>query len=920
MLQNAASPRFQIDGNEVIKHEKPLTFDQPVGDLPIVDDARWSAPFTDHSLAALLVWVILLIGLQAVAWPLVKRIFTRLPDKGWAFSRLVTILIAGYAVWLFSSLELISFRAIWAGAAVLLVALMSGVAARKIRLEDDGDSFWKNPVIVGAEVVFWTVFSIFLLYRAINPDSYHPIWGGEKPMEFAHLNGILRSAHFPPVDPWYSGGYINYYYYGTYLVAFLFKLTGIPTEIAFNLAQPTFPALLAAAAFSITAALGKRLTNSAPGAIFTGLLGAFFIQFAANFVDAARVLDRAVTGSRFNDFAYWVFNPTRVIPNPDTPVNITEFPYFAGLYADLHPHVIAMPFTLLIIGLAWQISAQWRLLPMVFVRRRMDVQEAFSLLAPLAMAALGLGTIFMTNAWDLPMYAAVAAVGVLLATQGVPRIGQRLGLVAATIGIVAVLAWLLILPFIIHYVTLFSDIGTVRDRTPLLAIESHIGGQLLLVTMGMAALAISRTKRSRVRVAIHAMGATFLLAAFLMIQWLGHENNNSLERLGEIGVVAVVVSIWVSAAWMVTTSRTDFNISPVVLKTILAQIMVVATVLAIIDRPVLGLFLGIGIVAAVLWFALQRPSSRFVAMLVAGAMLLGASLELFYLMDDLSGTQWYRMNTIFKFYNQMWNLLGIATAVLTGHAIWETLVTSAVETPEPDSEPQLVTTGSTAWAWVCAALVLPVAIASFAYAIVATPIRLDQSWGGERHGLTLNAYAWMETAQLRLQPSGGITYGDDLAAINWLNENVQGTPVIAEAAFGTYRCNGSRFSVATGLPAPVGWVRHETQQRYRDDLNARESALRTLYTSPSIDAKQQIIANYGIEYIIVGQTEVHYPTIDGNDCIDTGSPEGVAALEEMEGTVLEVAFVQGTTKIYRVITITMPSSNSATSEATPAAT
>jgi uncharacterized membrane protein len=257
------------------------------------------------------------------------------------------------------------------------------------------------------------------------------------------------------------------------------------------------------------------------------------------------------------------------------------------------------------------------------------------------------------------------------------------------------------------------------------------------------------------------------------------------------------------------------------------------------------------------------------------------------------------MNTIFKFYNQIWNLLGIATAVLAGYAIWETLVTTAVE--PPDSEPDRITTGRTAWAWVCAALVLPVAVASLAYAVVATPIRLDQSWGGERQGLTLDAYAWMETAQTRIQQGGAITYSDDLAAINWLNENVQGTPVIAEAAFGTYRCNGSRFSIATGLPAVIGWQRHEQQQRYLDDLGTRESALRELYTTPSIETKRQIIDRYGIEYILVGQTEVHYPTINGNDCVDTGSPEGIKALEDMVGTSLEVAFQEGTTIIYHVV-------------------
>jgi YYY domain-containing protein len=893
-----ALPSFQVEGVDPSQRDQPLTFHQPVGELPIVDDSRWSSSVTDNSLTALLVWIVLLIALQAVTWPLVRRVFSRFPDSGWAFTRLTSILLAGYGVWLLSSVQIIAFTAIWAASAILVLAVVSWVAARWITAGADHRSWWGNPVVIVAEALFWASFALFLTYRFINPDSYHPIWGGEKPMEFAHLNAILRSAHFPPVDPWYSGGYINYYYYGTYLVAFLIKLTGIPAEIAFNLAQSTFPALLAASSFSLSAAIGKRLTGSTGGAIVSGLVGAFFVQFAGNFIVAARLIDRARNGlGPVNGFSYWVFDPTRAIPDADRPINITEFPYFGALYADLHPHVIAMPFTILTVALAWQITSQWRTVPVALSRRRAAREAAFALLVPLALAAVGLGTLFMTNAWDLPMYAAIVGVAVVMATRGIPRIVARLLVSLVVLFVIGVTAWLLILPFTSNYVALFGEIAAVRDRTPLLAIESHLGGQILLMTLGIQAVIASRFGFPRPTITPYAVASICLLAIFLLIQLRSNEGNETWSRIGELGTVAVIVGMWVTAAWCATGARTEFNADPAALKTILVEVVAVTLALLLLDRLVLALYLGIGLSAAVLWFSLRRPSARFLIALIAGGSLLGASLELVYLIDDLSGTDWYRMNTIFKFYNEIWNLFGIAAGVLTGHAVWAAAARTGARTAltvGPGGYPN-----ASVWAKATTVILIPIVIGSLAYAVVATPIRLEQSWG-ERNEWTLNAYQWMEYASMPLQQGGVLTYRDDLAAINWFNENVPGTPVIAEAAFGPYRCNGSRFSIATGLPAAIGWQRHEQQQRYLDDLGSREGALRELYTTPSVDVKREIIERYGIEYIIVGDTERHYPTVNGNDCIDTGSPEGIAALESMAGGFLEVAFQQGTTTVYRV--------------------
>jgi uncharacterized membrane protein len=201
-----------------------------------------------------------------------------------------------------------------------------------------------------------------------------------------------------------------------------------------------------------------------------------------------------------------------------------------------------------------------------------------------------------------------------------------------------------------------------------------------------------------------------------------------------------------------------------------------------------------------------------------------------------------------------------------------------------------------------AAISLPLMALLSTYVLVATPVRLDQRFG-DGGDVTLNAYSWMEYGEVPMLNAQPLQFADDLEAINWMNEHIPGTPTIVEAAFGTYRCNGSRYSINTGLPAVIGWVRHERQQRAAPDLDAREAAVRDFYTNGEADvaAKQAFLDTYDVDYVVVGQMERQYPSISGNDCISQGNPEAIATIESMEGDELEVEFQNDTTTIYRVI-------------------
>jgi len=101
------------------------------------------------------------------------------------------------------------------------------------------------------EWLFLAFFILDLIIRIDNPELWHPAKGGERPMDFSYFNAVIKSTVFPPYDPWFAGGYINYYYYGFVLVGTPVKLLAIVPSIAYNFILPTLFAMVGICAFSI---------------------------------------------------------------------------------------------------------------------------------------------------------------------------------------------------------------------------------------------------------------------------------------------------------------------------------------------------------------------------------------------------------------------------------------------------------------------------------------------------------------------------------------------------------------------------------------------------------------------------------------------------------------------------------------------
>jgi YYY domain-containing protein len=661
-------------------------------------------------------------------------------------------------------------------------------------------------------------------------------------------------------------------------------------------------ALIASAGYSVAATLGhamaRRISPLVPGAI-----AALLLVGAGNLAGFVHLVERFPSPPS-PSFLGLTWAASRAITGA-----ITEFPYFTGLYADLHAHVVALPITILVIALSYAAASQPRLMLIALSESPKRAQARTVIVVQLAMLALALGTLFPTNAWDVPVYAALATVATGMAFRKLPTWPLRLSFTATTVAILGILAYLLFLPFHQHFVTLFTAIGRTRAPTNFWQFANHLGGLLTILGFGLVVALLGRatfetTLLSYPPLPLTMIGGSLLVAGISAprVTWVSHAAMS-------IGIVAITALV-TAASWSNWTQRRR---SDTLIAAVPAVAMIAAAAATLLGYDVLALMTAFLAGGAMLWLRGGSAAGRFVGVLVAAGASVVSGVELVYVVDDLSSNPtWYRMNTVFKFYNQVWVLFALAAAPLLA-----VLIARAQALPrghlqsgtQPSDEPleRMTPTNpgsrkrsegaSTSWARI-GVMVSAVSIAAaLCYPVLATAPRLHLRFPGHPSPGTLNALDWMRYGTITSVEGEKISFAGDKAVIDWFNEHVRGTPVIAEASIGPYRGNGSRISIATGLPTILGWDRHEYQQRYPEGIFERVADVRTLYDSPDPETKLRIIWKYGVQYVIVGDVE-RKSVIDGERY---ASAAGLDAFNEMVGNGLEIAFQAGLTTVYKVV-------------------
>ncbi|MAG34711.1 MAG: hypothetical protein CL878_00455 [Dehalococcoidia bacterium] len=195
----------------------------------------------------LLWWWLVVQALWLVALPICLQVLRPLPDRGTSVAKAFGILVFVYPLWFIGSLgfldnSLVSYTLVLAAIGAVSVAIWR-------RSTDELLPFLRSHrgLLIVQEAIFLTAYLGFGLIRMFNPE----VANTEKFMDFAFMSGALRSESFPPLDPWFAGDTINYYYFGHLSVAILTRLSGLPLAETFNLTLALLFGLAALGAFGI---------------------------------------------------------------------------------------------------------------------------------------------------------------------------------------------------------------------------------------------------------------------------------------------------------------------------------------------------------------------------------------------------------------------------------------------------------------------------------------------------------------------------------------------------------------------------------------------------------------------------------------------------------------------------------------------
>ncbi len=791
-------------------------------------------------------WYMVVFACGISCMPVTLILLGNFRDSGWIFSKVIGIAVTGWFMWMLSSIKLLKFTpgACWVSVAVVFIlnVVLYLFYGRKKKdtirlLQKPGETV--TSMLVG-EIVFLLVFIFWTYLKGFKPEAYGTT---EKLMDIGFMQAMFKSEYMPAEDMWLSGNPINYYYVGQFMATYLTKLSGVGVDYGYNLTLMLVAAFSfslpcsivsnAAALYTVKDGDSKRFRRrlTAFPYVAGGLAGAA-VSFAGNFhyclfnriVPAVRSmlgLDQLAEDAGVTFSGYWFPDATRYIGYvPDTnDKTIHEFPLYSFVLGDLHAHVINIMFVLCVVAIL-----------LAFVNRKKEAFNSLETIVPVgkkqfwgmdvseifnpAVIAVGffIGLFHTTNYWDYPIYFVVSGAIILFINCRLHDFSWlALKLTAAHAVVVLVISKLVCLPFTLSFKQIANSVRISENHTPLYQLAILWGIPVIIVCKYLFEQ-IDFQKQDGV---FEENSDRPYAKKCKLFRFIGNLQLSDLFMLVlglcAIGLVLIPELIYVKDIYSGAYKR--------------ANTMFKLTYQAYI---LFGMVMSY-VLIKMLFFAEKRGKRIFAIVML---LLLVWTMGYF----ENSTTAWFG-----------------------DYSIGTTLSKEVLE-----DEGML-----TAMAVLAVASVIIGAV-SYIYLIVSkrkSLLGLIISSCGCMMVFIASMYMWISI----YAPSNkyqGLDAGEylfdvnmsDYMATSWINENIEGRPVMLEANGESYT-DYCRVSVRTGLPTLLGWQTHEwlwqsdASGAYPEIVSEREAAVKTIYCTEDAFEAKALIEKYDISYIYVGGCE-----------------------------------------------------------------
>jgi YYY domain-containing protein len=627
------------------------------------------------------------------------------------------------------------------------------------------------------------------------------------------------------------------------MVAMLTRLTGVLPGVGFNLAIAMWFALSASGAYGVvynllalTSRWGKN-TNQA-GIYSLPLFGPLFLLIVSNLEGFLEILHagglfwkKLADGSQVSVFWSWLdildlsvmpvaplswlpsrylawWRASRVLQDYDfqgaVREIIDEFPQFSFLLADLHPHVLAIPFLLLGIAISLNFFHSRSNKGLSIWGINMPVRSDELLFAGLCLGSLG-----FLNLWDFP-FAVLLFTGIyLLKRYSSEPLSIRILVDSGILFFLVILTGVgLYLPF---YLSFASQAGGLVPSLIYSTRGAHFWvmfGSLLTPVIAFMVWRIREDKatgrvlRSLLIVVGLFTGIFFLMLLAGWVGWMIPISHTFLDSVFNTQGQPYLI--------VLMTALQRRLVSPGAWLTLMG---IAAGVLALLGRP--SVDTSSTVEKVVITKPVKKIKPDFILVVMVIGLLLLIIPEFFYLRDQFG----WRMNTIFKFYYHAWILLSVCAAYAFIRVMSQA--------------------NGRGWAIMKAGMVI-ILIASLVYA----PVMLD---------IKTNGFGTVQSRTLDGNQYFKDYYPDEAQAIEWLS--LKDVGVVAEAIGGSYT-GYARVSVLSGFPTVLGWPGHESQWRGGDaEMGTRFEDINLLYATNDWSTAEGIIQEYGIRYIFLGNLE-----------------------------------------------------------------